>query len=236
MLGQLRGLGAGGRFAITLLPASAATALRTRVGHHMLSPLVSSGAICGLLTLSACGGGNASPTVESGAGATDSLEQPAPAPPHLSGASTAAPPPVPFGEAPPPGRPGERPAQPLPPDLLPPAPMIFFEQGGSGLGGPWPSGSAEESTGASPGSTVEFDVQTLPRAQCSIAYRAPRGGAFQTPGADMARPSGLGPKTADEVGWVSWAWTVPPRSPSGYAVLTVECMGHGTSMLQIDIG
>ncbi len=66
------------------------------------------------------------------------------------------------------------------------------------------------------GGTGFASVHTAPNAKCGIAYTTPVG--------TNANAKGLGDKTADADGNVSWEWSLDTSLP-GKWTLTVDCNG-----------
>lgn len=67
-----------------------------------------------------------------------------------------------------------------------------------------------------PGSNSSISIKTNPKAACSIKIEYGEDKQLST-------DSGLVPKTADEFGIVSWAWTVESSRPIGVWPVTVTC-------------
>jgi hypothetical protein len=65
-----------------------------------------------------------------------------------------------------------------------------------------------------PGSNVSVTIKTTPTATCKIVVEYNKV---------ASQDSGLGPKTADEYGIVSWTWTVDKTAPLGKWPVTVTC-------------
>jgi hypothetical protein len=65
-----------------------------------------------------------------------------------------------------------------------------------------------------PGDNASINVHTNADAKCTIKVEYDKV---------TAKDSGLVPKTADEFGMVTWAWTVPVASPVGKWPVTVTC-------------
>lgn len=72
-----------------------------------------------------------------------------------------------------------------------------------------------ELRGASPGGGAQMTVQTAPHLTCSVRYVNPIG--------TIVSPSGLEPKTANDVGRVSWMWMIDPATPTGVGRVQVTC-------------
>ena len=87
------------------------------------------------------------------------------------------------------------------------------------------SGSASVSftsvQGGRPGGSALVSVQTTPGASCSIAYRTPAG--------TKSTAAGLGAKTADSTGAVSWSWKIGSSTKPGTGTVTVTCGGASAS-------
>jgi hypothetical protein len=81
--------------------------------------------------------------------------------------------------------------------------------------------------GASPGHEASVTVQTTPNVDCSIRYTTPSGRA--------SKAKGLGDKTSDADGKVSWSWLIGARTTSGTGTVTVRC-GEHSATTQISIG
>jgi hypothetical protein len=64
-------------------------------------------------------------------------------------------------------------------------------------------------------------VQTAPSAICAIL--------FVTPAGAPSVAQGLGPKTADAVGRVSWSWVIEANATPGTGTVTVTCNGMSAS-------
>ncbi len=65
-----------------------------------------------------------------------------------------------------------------------------------------------------PGENASITVRTNADAKCTIKVEYDK---------IAAKDSGLVPKTADEFGMVTWAWTVPVAAPIGKWPVTVTC-------------
>jgi hypothetical protein len=77
--------------------------------------------------------------------------------------------------------------------------------------------------GASPGGSASVTIHAEPGATCcSIIYTTPAG--------TRSKASGLGSKTANAQGTVSWTWFIGPNTRSGTGKITVECNGKNASM------
>ncbi len=65
-----------------------------------------------------------------------------------------------------------------------------------------------------PGGTARADVVTTPKTRCTIkvVYKGATSNA-----------AGLGPKTSDDAGTVSWSWKVATNTPKGSWPVTVTC-------------
>jgi hypothetical protein len=65
-----------------------------------------------------------------------------------------------------------------------------------------------------PGMNASVTIKTTPTASCKIVVEYNKV---------ASQDSGLGPKTADEYGIVSWTWTVEKTAPLGKWPVTVTC-------------
>jgi hypothetical protein len=81
------------------------------------------------------------------------------------------------------------------------------------------SGAAEivSVTGAAPGGRASVTAQAPPGSTCSLAYTTPAG--------TSSRAQGLGTKTADASGTVSWSWEIGPSTRPGTGTVVVNCDG-----------
>jgi hypothetical protein len=80
--------------------------------------------------------------------------------------------------------------------------------------------------GGRPGQRASVTVSTAPGAQCSLDY--------QTPAGTSSTAQGLGPKSADATGMVSWTWLIGGNTRPGTGSVSVACGGtRATSPIQI---
>lgn len=82
-------------------------------------------------------------------------------------------------------------------------------------------------TGAPPGGRASVTAQTTPGASCSIAYTTPAG--------TRSSAEGLGTKTADPAGNVSWTWVIGRSTRPGDGSVVVTC-GAATARGVMHIG
>ncbi len=73
-----------------------------------------------------------------------------------------------------------------------------------------------------PGSNASLSVKTNPKAACSIRVEYDK---------QASTDNGLVPKTADEYGIVSWAWTVEDGRPYGKWPVVVTCANEKNSIV-----
>lgn len=81
-------------------------------------------------------------------------------------------------------------------------------------------------TGAEPGGVASVTAQTTPGASCTIRYT--------TPAQTSSEAEGLGTKTANAAGVVSWSWRISPGTRPGQGSVTVVC-GSGRASSAITI-
>jgi hypothetical protein len=97
-----------------------------------------------------------------------------------------------------------------------------------------PSPNAKESAAVqsltspvAPGDNASVAVRTLPDSACTITVVYDK---------TASKDSGLGQKTADEYGLVSWTWTVEAAVPLGKWPVTVTCAyNNKTAVVQGDL-
>lgn len=78
----------------------------------------------------------------------------------------------------------------------------------------------------SPGQTASLAAQTSANSGCSLAVTLPSG--------SQSTSQGLGPKTADSSGAVTWSWKIGTRTGAGTATATVSC-GSSTDQTQFQV-
>jgi hypothetical protein len=77
-----------------------------------------------------------------------------------------------------------------------------------------------------PGSNATVSVTTASSASCSITVTYNSG---------PSKASGLGPKTADSHGAVTWTWKVGSRTAAGTYPIDVECTPGGSAEAQFTV-
>ncbi len=94
---------------------------------------------------------------------------------------------------------------------------------------PGQSGAVQivSATGAAPGGRASVTVKAAPGSMCSIAYTTPSG--------TSSKAQGMGTKTADASGSVSWTWDIGPSTRPGTGTVVVTCDG-ASARSSISIG
>lgn len=78
-----------------------------------------------------------------------------------------------------------------------------------------------------PGDNTSLTIKTVPTAKCTVVVSY---------GGVAAKDSGLSPKTADEFGIATWAWTVDGSAQLGTWPVKVTCGYNGrTAVVQADL-